>query len=128
MARTTLRVLSFDRGLEQISIRDDEFEASLPRTGYRPVGEQVPKRLDALLRTPAYGDVVREFLQQSEPFDEELLDPERFEQALGESRRMLQEQAVKRRSLALQRAEQLLLEEEELRALLHTYRNMLLQG
>lgn len=130
MADDMLRVLSFDRGIEQI-MRDPGFgDPKLPDSSpIYPSEEQVRPRLDAVLVGPSLDDVVDRFLRPAVR-NKDVLMPERYSALLDGAQRRLRELADDDRGNrpVLAGAAALLEEEDQLRTLLHSYRATLLRA
>jgi hypothetical protein len=130
MVERALRSLNFDTGIEQIIREQGESDARLPQSSsIFPSVEQTRPQLDQVLKRESLDDLVDSFLRPKVHHLEVLL-PERYAALLDETQKELKAIAKRDRQLGaeLRDAAELLAEEQELRALLHAYRNTLLQA
>ena len=118
MAIANTRILTFDTGIERIIQSGERADQPLPeRNALTPTGEPVRVRLDEMLR----GSV------RPQISDKTVLAPGRYQTLLDEAQAELRRRAGGE-SNALANAAALLEEEQQLRDLLNTLRNLLVQG
>ncbi|MFO1349150.1 MAG: hypothetical protein U1F68_00120 [Gammaproteobacteria bacterium] len=127
MAIADTRILVFDIGIERIIQGDATVDHKLPeRNALPPTGEQVRVRLDEVLNAPALDDMLRAFLKPP-VVDKTILAPGRYQSVLDAAQRELQTRSAGGHE-ALAKAAALLGEEQQLRTLLNTLRNILVQA
>ncbi len=119
------RLDTLDIGLEGILTTGGPVTLPSPQ-GFKPRGEPLPKRLDALWRTDSLSQRIRVFVRPRIS-DQEMLSPLAYENRLRQCLNDLTtaEDHASPEIEALQRA---LSREIELRGLLSTYRSLLLQA
>ena len=130
MASDYLRVLSFDTGIEKILRESLDTPQALPdRVQFRPVGQQIPARLEGLLQAQTLERLVQDFVAP-DVRDPEILTPARYEGLIQDCQQSLLSRAESgdADSAVLTKAADLLGDEQQLRALLSAYRNTLIQA
>ncbi|CAM2065498.1 Type III secretion system YscX (type_III_YscX) [Sulfidibacter corallicola] len=125
-----LKILSFDRGIEQIFQGDLKEDVRLPdrQRPLLPSESRVNQHLDKVIRTPNLELNLLESLQ-TKLQDKSILIPAVYRSLIGRSQKSLRE-AIKKagpwtNKKALQEAAELLEAEEDLMDLLITYQNTL---
>jgi type III secretion system YscX family protein len=127
MAIANARILTFDTGIERIIQSGERVDQPLPeRNALTPTGEPVRVRLDEMLNAPALNELLRGSVRP-QIADKTVLAPGRYQTLLDEAQAELRHRAGGE-SNALANAAALLEEEQQLRDLLNTLRNLLVQG
>jgi hypothetical protein len=116
-----------DLGLEVVSPVGESLPTLPARHEARLTGEQVRHRLDALFPNASLDRAMRAYASVR-PANPDILIPVRFEALVREARDALHARASSSNDPAVVRACGVLDEEIELRNLLMTYRNMLMQA
>lgn len=127
MAISNTRILTFDSGIERIIRNGEAAEQQLPeRSALTPTGESLRVRLDEILNAPALDELLRDNIKLRVA-DKTLLAPGRYQSLLDEAQAELRSRAGGERN-ALDKAATLLEKEQQLRSLLNTLRNILVQA
>ena len=127
MAIGNARILTFDTGIERIIQSGDRVDQPLPeRNALTPTGELVRVRLDEILNAPALNELLRGSVRP-QIADKTILAPGRYQTLLDEAQVELRHRAGGENN-ALAKAATLLEEEQQLRGLLNTLRNLLVRA
>ena len=127
MAIANTRILTFDTGIERIIQSGERADQPLPeRNALTPTGEPVRVRLDEMLNAPALNELLRGSVRP-QIADKTALAPGRYQTLLDEAQAELRHRAGGENSV-LANAATLLEQEQQLRDLLNTLRNLLVQG
>jgi hypothetical protein len=127
MAEIRPAILAFDHGIERLLEDRPGGEAALPeRLDLPPSEDQLRARLDEVVRPRSFDERLQDFLRPTVT-DREILAPARYgallDSALGKMRALAPEGDP-----LMREAVEVLAEEQALRQLLDTYRNMLVKG
>lgn len=127
MAIANTRILTFDTGIERIIQSGERVDQPLPeRNALTPTGEPVLVRLDEMLNAPALNELLRGSVRP-QIADKTILAPGRYQTLLDEAQVELRHRAGGENN-ALAKAATLLEEEQQLRGLLNTLRNLLVRA
>lgn len=130
MPGDSLKILSFDTGIEQILRGGDPESSSLPdgTAALLPSEEHPDRHLDQVIQTPSLEDHILASLKP-EISDKNVIIPSRYGPMIEETYEALRQAAEKSQSDTntdlLEEAAHLLEEDQELMQLLMTYRNLL---
>lgn len=124
----TPQILRFDTGIERIVQDTRPTDVTLPeRRQGSPAIERPRARLEELLGAGTLERVLQSYLQP-EIHHPDIMNPGTYDDAINTAGEQLQEMLAQSEDEDFQALGELLAEDQNLRLLLNTYRNMLVQG